>query len=193
MSSHHFVKEGQEPAIFIHGDIPWAVVADLLEWSPYVLISEEFLQKVLAWGIKIDAVIGESRQILQTLNDMQPVKIIRCNEGEDAVDAALGFLLLHGQNSVYIAVDEPEFFFEKVTPLQEKFFISIIGPGRRWYYVRQNFSKHVPVGTSFLLFSPVNEQITYQGVVVRDNFLISPEDAAAAFSARFPFWVGESL
>jgi len=61
MSSHHFVKEGQEPALIIcNGEMCSAELSgQLLEWSPYVLVLDGALERALDLGIKIDAVLGD--------------------------------------------------------------------------------------------------------------------------------------
>ncbi len=62
MSSHHFVKEQQEPAVFIlnPSGINFESVASLLEWSPTLLVDQESVDLVLSWGIKIDVVLATS-------------------------------------------------------------------------------------------------------------------------------------
>ena len=62
MSSHHFVKEQQEPAVFILDveGISFKTVAPLLEWSPTLLVAQEAVEVVLSWGIKIDVILATS-------------------------------------------------------------------------------------------------------------------------------------
>ena len=59
MSSHHFVKEGQEPALFILDNIPFQYAESLLEWVPLVMVADRALENVLHWGIKIDVVLQD--------------------------------------------------------------------------------------------------------------------------------------
>ena len=60
MSSHHFVKEQQEPAVFILDaeHIHLDRISGLLEWVPTILVSEKALDRVLSWGIKIDVILA---------------------------------------------------------------------------------------------------------------------------------------
>lgn len=55
MSSHHFVKENQEPALLIlcTEAIPFEKLQEILEWSPTVITTEGCIEKVLGWGIKM--------------------------------------------------------------------------------------------------------------------------------------------
>ena len=61
MSSHHFVRDKQEPALIIaNGDeCSNEVLNQLLEWNPFVLVLDGALDRVLMKGIKVDAVIGD--------------------------------------------------------------------------------------------------------------------------------------
>jgi thiamine pyrophosphokinase len=61
MSSHHIVKDKQEPALMIaNGESCHAeLLGQLLEWSPYVLVLDGALDRVLMQGIKVDAVLGD--------------------------------------------------------------------------------------------------------------------------------------
>src|SRR5690606_13901028 len=63
MSSHHFVKEGQEPALLILDEVDSSLVQPLLEWSPLVIVAEAAVHHVLAWGIKIDVLLASDEGI----------------------------------------------------------------------------------------------------------------------------------
>lgn len=55
MSSHHFVKEGQEPAAIILGN-EWneELLGTVLEWSPNIIAASIAVEKLLLSEIKID-------------------------------------------------------------------------------------------------------------------------------------------
>lgn len=59
MSSHHIVREKQEPALFIldFDGFDEEYFGQLLEWSPTLVVSEDCYEKIARMGIKIDAVI----------------------------------------------------------------------------------------------------------------------------------------
>jgi len=61
MSSHHIVREGQEPALLIaNGEACTRELLDqLLEWSPYVVVLDGALERVLNLGIKFDVILGD--------------------------------------------------------------------------------------------------------------------------------------
>lgn len=61
MSSHHFVKEDQEPALIIANGQACKneLLFSLLEWNPYVVVLDGAVERVLSLGIKFDALLGD--------------------------------------------------------------------------------------------------------------------------------------
>ena len=59
MSSHHIVRDTQEPALIIaNGEACSRELLDqLLEWNPVVMVLDGALPRVLELGIKIDIVL----------------------------------------------------------------------------------------------------------------------------------------
>lgn len=62
MSSHHFVKEDQEPGLLIYNWVHNAAVLieQLAQWAPKIIVHEQVLEEVLALGIKVDVVLCQS-------------------------------------------------------------------------------------------------------------------------------------
>src|SRR5687767_7172608 len=83
VSSHHFVKEGQEPALAILEAYSLEAVEPLLEWAPLVIVAEAAIDEVVRWGIKIDVVVAKeekARQLFDQLSDQGPIKFLVCAE-----------------------------------------------------------------------------------------------------------------
>ncbi|MEK6450557.1 MULTISPECIES: thiamine diphosphokinase [unclassified Myroides] len=61
MSSHHIVRDDQEPALIIaNGEACDRNLMDqLLEWSPLVVVLDSAIERVIELGIKIDVLIGD--------------------------------------------------------------------------------------------------------------------------------------
>lgn len=61
MSSHHIIREKQEPALIIaNGEsCSMEILGQLLEWSPTVVVLDGAIQRVLDLGIKIDVWLGD--------------------------------------------------------------------------------------------------------------------------------------
>ncbi len=62
MSSHHVIREKQEPALYIHqlGDFNEEYLGQLLEWSPTLIVNSPEYEKVLSLGLKVDVVLNPS-------------------------------------------------------------------------------------------------------------------------------------
>lgn len=106
MSSHHFVKDQQEPAVFILDaeDFLLAQIEPLLEWVPTVLVTEKSLDKVLSWGIKIDVILTSKAFQLENpelLEEQYPVKFINTSD-ENYLQTGIEYLLSIGQKSVHL-------------------------------------------------------------------------------------------
>jgi thiamine pyrophosphokinase len=56
MSSHHIIRDKQEPALIIaNGEACSMDILDqLLEWSPMVIVLDGALEHVISLGIKVD-------------------------------------------------------------------------------------------------------------------------------------------
>jgi hypothetical protein len=97
MSSHHFVKDQQEPAVFILDatDLSFDTVSPLLEWVPTVLVWQECLETVLSWGIKIDVILATAefqQKNLHLLEEQYPVKFLTASP-DNTLDEGLQYLL----------------------------------------------------------------------------------------------------
>src|SRR6186997_3323184 len=102
MSSHHFVKEGQEPALFILDNIPFHHAESLLEWVPLVMVADRALEIVLQWGIKIDIVLQDqySFEVLEDLvQDQGPIQIL-ISDRHHIVKTGLQYLDKNGYDAV---------------------------------------------------------------------------------------------
>ncbi|OOG73334.1 thiamine pyrophosphokinase [Algoriphagus sp. A40] len=97
MSSHHFVKDQQEPAVFIldTAELSFETVSPLLEWVPTVLVGQECLENVLSWGIKVDLILATEtfqKDNLHLLEEQYPVKFLTASP-ENTLDEGLQYLL----------------------------------------------------------------------------------------------------
>jgi thiamine pyrophosphokinase len=81
MSSHHIVKDKQEPALIIANgeECSQELMGQLLEWQPTVMVLDGALDRVLPLGIKVDIVLGDFDRITnleEKLQNQQPVQIV---------------------------------------------------------------------------------------------------------------------
>ncbi len=108
MSSHHFVKEHQEPALIIANGqaCKTSLLEQFLEWSPYVIVLDGAYEKVNSLGIKYDVVLGDFDSVNPAMDILanQPNIEIKHVPDQDKTDLekALDFLIEKGQKSVNI-------------------------------------------------------------------------------------------
>jgi thiamine pyrophosphokinase len=100
MSSHHIVRDQQEPALVIHrlDQFPMEKLGELLEWSPTIICCGHVLQEVLDKGIKVDIAIipFESRDRFQDMLMAQsPIRILTLSQ-PDFLASGLQILIKEG-------------------------------------------------------------------------------------------------
>lgn len=152
MSSHHVVREKQEPALLVLGLNTFSdeLLGQLLEWSPTVIATPETAEQLHAFGIKIDWLITDNADV-----DLQSdVKLMPAGTDDMAV-AALKFLVMHGYPAVNIITDEMQlkdfmFFADKIN-------LVILHGTERIYAVQSGFSKWKPAGQLIRLLSHPGE------------------------------------
>lgn len=61
MSSHHIVRDDQEPALIIANGAACnpELLGQLLEWSPVVIVLDSAIERVIELGIKVDVLLGD--------------------------------------------------------------------------------------------------------------------------------------
>lgn len=61
MSSHHIVRDDQEPALIIANGLECSneLLGQLLEWSPLIVALDSAIERVMKYDIKVDVLIGD--------------------------------------------------------------------------------------------------------------------------------------
>ncbi len=61
MSSHHIVRDDQEPALIIANGAACSdeLLGQLLEWTPLVVVLDSAMERVVELGIKVDVLLGD--------------------------------------------------------------------------------------------------------------------------------------
>ncbi|QMW06124.1 thiamine diphosphokinase [Spirosoma foliorum] len=108
MSSHHIVREKQEPALLIaNGEAcDPELLGQLLEWSPTVVVLDSAIWRVLDLGIKVDVLLGDfDRDLdLDSIREQQyPLEIIHTPDQEKTdLDKGIEYLIERGYPAVNI-------------------------------------------------------------------------------------------
>jgi hypothetical protein len=195
MSSHHFVKEGQEPALLILEATNYSQAEGMLEWAPMVVVAETALEEVLLWGIKIDVVIARpenEENFKAQLIDQAPIKII--SAGEDLLAAALLFLAGVGQNAVSIITrDLTEMLCEKIERVAGKTQVTVRTSTQKWSFIPSgHFKKWFQAGV-IVNFSDQGLASTLKARSQSNSGYELTEDQWITIENSVPFWVSEQL
>lgn len=102
MSSHHIVREKQEPALIIaNGEAcDDELLGQLLEWSPFVVVLDNAIYRVLDRGIMVDVWMGDFDQEhdFEAIRErQQPLEIVSTpDQNKTDLEKAIDFLIGRG-------------------------------------------------------------------------------------------------
>jgi len=143
MSSHHIVREKQEPALYIQdfGDFNEEHLGQLLEWSPTLLVSASAYEKAISLGLKVDIVIGKD----ENLQIQENTKFIF--SPYDNLPTVVKYLLAEKYPAVNIISKEDH--FDDLADLLPDINIVLFTETTKSYAVKSGFSVWKPAGTIF--------------------------------------------
>ena len=192
MSSHHFVKEGQEPALFILDNIAFRYAESLLEWVPLVMVADSVLESVLQWGIKIDVVLQSKHSIElieDLIKDQGPVEILRC-DNDHFVTIGLQYLAHNGFDAVNLLSVLNDIIFQDAEKSAHKLQVGIYSEQEKWSLISTGkFEKWMPAGSTLMIRGA--EQLQTEGVVKKGETWQTMAAGIVTFRADSAFWIGE--
>jgi hypothetical protein len=195
MSSHHFVKEGQEPALYIHDAVAFGQVESLLEWAPVVITRSSQMEAVVSWGIKVDVVLIETSDpvVDELLLTQTPVRTVTVSGSSNLTTAVRSVLQSDHQRYLTIACADAEVMLNEWRPVSDLETVTIIDTKNRWLGIsHQSFSKWLPAGTNLLLF-PDDAQYYIEDAGISGNKITTSGEGVITIRNPEFFWVGEFL
>ncbi|WP_421941694.1 thiamine pyrophosphokinase [Pedobacter sp.] len=142
MSSHHIVKEKQEPALYIDelGHFNEELLGQLLEWSPTLLVNGENYDKILSLGLKVDVLVNGS-----TSETQENTKAIQ--GPVDSLMVAINYLFEERYPAVNVITDK--FDLEKFAGFSDKINMVVFTDRAKYYTIKSGFSVWKPAGSEF--------------------------------------------
>lgn len=181
MSSHHIVREKQEPALLIlslEGFLS-ENLGQLLEWSPTVLVAEEIYDLVDSLGIKIDAVITADAHFAGQENTL----IILTNS--NPLNDALKHLVGEQYSAVNIIANE--FALKDYALYVDEIDMVIFTADKKIFPIRSGFSKWQAAGEQIGLMHPV-QNLHISGLYhLTEDVLETEKDGFYSMSFEQPF------
>lgn len=108
MSSHHIVRDDQEPALIIANGAACSqeLMGELLEWSPRIIALDSAIERVADLGIKVDVVLGDFDRDFDPqfyLEKQYPLEIIHApDQDKTDLEKAFEYLIEKGHKAVNV-------------------------------------------------------------------------------------------
>jgi hypothetical protein len=193
MSSHHIVREDQEPALLIlnaHA-ISFEKIQELLEWMPTVIVTESEIETVVAWGIKVDVVLVPEDKVSywrEQLIEQSPVKIISFDGAEDNIDSAFQYLKSSKATAVNCLLKtEVELTKFEGSSFDVDGFIA----NTRWSWIKSGHIEKWMPKESRLQILPI--EVRNEFAEFTESGWLIEKDGIVKLESHNPFWLGEEL
>lgn len=187
MSSHHIVRDDQEPALIIaNGEVCSSeLLGQLLEWSPIVIVLDSAIERVLELGIKVDVLLGDFDRGLDInyyKEKQYPLEIVYApNQDKTDLEKAFDYLIEKGHKAVNVIwatgkrADHTITNLTNIVAYRNLLKIVILDDHSKVYLLPETFEKWytantilslIPIGkvtgitTQNLFFSLKNEDLT---------------------------------
>jgi thiamine pyrophosphokinase len=163
MSSHHIVRDDQEPALIIANGEACSkeLMGQLLEWSPIVIVLDSAIERVLELGIKVDVLLGDFDRGLdpQKYADMQyPLEIVHTPDQEKTdLEKAFDYLIerkIPAVNVIWATGRRADHTITNVTNIvrfRDKLKIVILDDYSKVFLLPKKFEKWYPAATPISL------------------------------------------
>lgn len=191
MSSHHTVREKQEPALIIaNGEsCDLEILHQLLEWNPFVLVLDGAWDRVRHLGIKVDAVLGDGDSLqnwnAEDLSTGEMLFISAPDQNKNDLEKGLEYLIERGEKAVHIVWatgKRADHFYHNISILpkyQHQITASIIDNHSRIYCLPKEFKKWYKASTILSLI-PIHK---CEGIKTK-NLAYNLEDETLEFPIR---------
>ena len=188
MSSHHVVREKQEPALLIMslgGFLP-ENLGQLLEWSPTVLVAENMYEHAESFGIKIDGVITSNPNFFAQEN----TKIIICSS--NPLEDALKYLVTEQYPAVNIITNE--FSLKDYAVFEDDINLVIFISDHKIFPVHSGFSKWQSAHENIVLLHEAKNLLTSGLNHISETLLKTEKDGFYTLKFEQPFlFISETI
>ena len=168
MSSHHIVRDDQEPALIIaNGQACSAeLLGQLLEWSPIVVVLDSAIERVLQLDIKVDVLLGDFDRNFDAesyKNKQFPIEIVHTpDQNKTDLEKAFDYLIEkkhYAVNVVWATGKRADHTISNITNLvryRNKLKIVLLDDHSKIHLLPQKFEKWYTKATPISLI-PIGE------------------------------------
>ncbi len=159
MSSHHIVRDDQEPALIIANgaSCQTELMGQLLEWSPLVIVLDCAIERVLPLGIKVDILLGDFDRNFDTnyyKENHYPIEIVNTpDQNKTDLEKAFDYLISRGIPSVNVIwatgkrADHTMHNMTTIVKYKNQLKIVILDDHSKIYVLPKHFEKWYPKNT----------------------------------------------
>jgi hypothetical protein len=202
MSSHHFVKDQQEPAVFILNteNIGFEQVSPLLEWVPTILVTQECMDRVLSWGIKIDVILASEeyqKRNQHLLQEQNPVKFVT-STSDNHLENGIRYLLSASHFAAHL-VGFPHIKALELNAQLELINLTILDGNWKYYPVKSGKLKKWFVESSIHIHGKEGMPIIVKNengeliVPITYATMVEVPEGMSEIEAVEAFWIGEQI
>ena len=177
MSSHHVIRDEQEPALIIaNGEAcSFELMGELLEWSPLVVVLDFAIHRVLDLNIKVDVLLGDFDRDFDAESirkEQYPIEIVYTpDQDKTDLEKAFEYLIKRGFPAVNVVwatgrrADHTITNITNIVRFREQLKIVIIDDYSKIFLLPKIYEKWYPKGTPISLI-PVGtaSEITTQNL-----------------------------
>lgn len=163
MSSHHIVRDDQEPALIIANGAECSreLLGQLLEWSPLVIVLDNAMPRVMELGIKVDVLLGDFDRGFDAeyyRSQQYPLEIVHTPD-QDKTDLEKAFEYLIGRgfpavNVIWATGRRADHTITNITNIvrfRDQLKIVILDDHSKVFLLPSKFEKWYPSGTPLSL------------------------------------------
>lgn len=163
MSSHHIVRDDQEPALIIANGAACnsELLGQLLEWSPLVIVLDSAIERVLQLGIKVDVLLGDFDRGFDAnyyKESQYPIEIVHTlNQDKTDLEKAFEYLIEKGHkaaNVIWATGKRADHTITNITNIvryQNQLKIVILDDHSKIFLLANKFEKWYPKNTTISL------------------------------------------
>lgn len=163
MSSHHIVRDDQEPALIIANGAACSkeLLGQLLEWSPLVVVLDSAIGRVMELGIKVDVLLGDFDRGFdpEYYRDMQyPLEIVHTpDQDKTDLEKALDYLIerkFPAANVIWATGRRADHTITNITNIvryRDLIKIVVLDDHSKIFLLQKKFEKWYPAGTPLSL------------------------------------------
>ncbi len=205
MSSHHFVKENQEPALYIMDPlgVDRETINSFLEWNPTVIINLDSWTIVKNWNIKVDIILIKENELThaqrEEINQQAPIKLLNYQNDEAPSQKLLNYLAEENYNGLNIVTDLTKLngLKEIADPYLSQFTITFYADKQKVYWIDNKLFEKWARHEQLFQLHDQQEPIAFTGLVKSntetDTLFTANHNGKIKITMPGPFWLGEEF